>query len=324
MTAIQRRVLLASRDPGSANMLVGLHWLMNGGGSASLLEDYLTTLNLEADAKLTVRAWGPAVKVWQDYGAESIAAEPGEGSIEDEIILASNWLEQVDPHVVVTGLDDVDAVRTRALWVSAREKRIPIIVLADNETFLFDRCFDLDRVPFEPEMVVVSSQAARSGFETGMFPLEKLFVLPNLAQERIKSDDQSYNDLRKDWGAAKHHTVILFVSLVGAEMIEKGRIPPFDEKKMLDDLLEALSVGQLGLPDGPAIQDPFLIIRPHPREDISKFSWLETAKFPFPVIVSRAGRPKDAIYSTDWVAGRRSGVVDEAILRQARVYLMCD
>ncbi|RCK30571.1 hypothetical protein [Thalassospira lucentensis] len=324
MNAGMGPILMASRDPGSANMLVGLHWLLHKSQNGTLREKFLQILNVDQNAILRINAWGPAVKVWEHYGWAAHDVGEVETDQDQEFAWACQLVAVCAPSVLVTGLDDVDAIRTRALWMAATQQGVRVVVLADNDTYLLERCFDLDRRRFEPDIIVVSNERVREGFELENFPMKNVHVLPNLAHERIKADGEGFNDLRSEWGATTDQTLVLFVSLVGAEMIEKGRKPPFDETQMLYDLLASLEKKRLSLPAGPHVSKPFLVVRPHPRENISKFEWMKSAEFTFPVIVSSQGSPKDAIYSSDWVVGRKSGVVDEAILREAQVYLLGD
>ncbi len=318
------QLLFASRDPGSANMLAAFCWMLENKDLdvVKKLEPLCRGLTGYGLADLRgfpkrVFAWGAAREVWQrcifntpdltflDHETRDVSAMRVEVS---QLMEAAN-----SDLILLTGLDDVDGVRGRLFWEEARRLGGAVIALADNDKNISIRLTDASGSRFLPDQLLIHSDAALAD----VLHLGRNFVRlgPNFHILRTKNEAVDHYNCRPIWGVRETETVILFVSLVGREMRNTGRSVDFDEVVLLRRLIDSLKNGRFEDSSGPEIDLPRLVVRPHPREDITKFEWLSTAALPFPVLISAEGAPADAILSADWVVGINCAMLEEAEAR---------
>ncbi|WP_338186418.1 hypothetical protein [Thalassospira tepidiphila] len=323
-------LVFASRDPGSANMLAALFWMLgqNEDMVDIALERFVRAIDgysLEElrQSNKRVIAWGAAEQVWRREGVEGFDIFSA-GALEAHITReqVSKIFDQHRKQILITGLDDVDAITVRLMWEEARARGIPIIILADNDKNIAARLRDSKTNIFLPDKLLAPSPACiediqRSGLDIGFAEL-----CTNLHLFRMKLSPASFVDCRNNWGAASDETVVLFVSLVGREMVGLGRPVLFDEVVLLENVIASLEHGRLEEDLGPKVSKPRLIVRPHPREDLAKFDWLNQYQGSFPIVLSGAGSPTDAIMSADIIVGIQCAMLEEAQVRGQSVHFL--
>lgn len=276
-------------------------------------------------SKKRILAWGPAERVWRreklgPLKPDFLGAEASEPKLSPEEI--SEIFDRDGDKVLITGLDDVDGVTVRILWEEARKRGIPVVALADNDKNIAARLFDSKKNVFLPDRLLVPSLACiedieRNGLDSGFAVLCR-----NCHLFRMEVSPAIFKDCRKTWGAVSDETVVLFVSLVGREMSGFGRPVLFDEVVMLEKVVSALDSGRIEENSGPKIKKPRLVVRPHPRENTEKFDWLTQHQCSFPIVLSDAGSPTDAIMSADIVVGVPCAMLEEAQVRGQTVHFL--
>ncbi|KZB70933.1 MULTISPECIES: hypothetical protein [Thalassospira] len=329
----QLPVLLASRDPGAANTLVAFLKIYTSNNFPDLrgrLDGVLKNHSLPPMqlAKFHVLIWQSSVWAFNEGSSKcfeksriEIDQVGNEKSLEAEIEFAKNVVDRIRPELLITGLDDVDAVRVRALWAQARANNVPIICLADVNFNINIRLKDIKGEDFIPHLLIVpTSTESRSASAHEVFKTQRVVFFDQLHEATLDTDDSRSMDCREAWAVGKDATVILYPSLVGRELRGKGRNVEFDEVLTAERLARLIGEGkmdELGVTD--QIKNPHLIIRPHPRENAGKYSYMLEKEFGVLISVSDFGSAKDAMLSADYIIGLPGGFIAEARLRGCHV-----
>lgn len=313
----QRVLLLFSRDPGSTNRMIAVDWLAQTPTARvhCQLAAHLLFGQTDEVIKTHIFAEQFGVKNWQKNNINPAALPTSTGAIEKLLI------DQGVTHVI-TGLDDIDARTSRLLWQVARSQNIPVYLICDNDENLVMRLFSLEEKPFWPDLILTRHDDGDKELLEAGCPPDIIQQVPDLYhlyfQDMAK---KSHQDLRDLWQCSQDDQVILFISENAQEMAAHGRPAPFNEYDELDKLLSWLQNGQL--PDGTKLQNPILIIRPHPREAEGKFdAYLNQGNIR--LFISQDGAPKDAIQSCDYVVGMKSAFLNEAALLHKPVLSLLD
>lgn len=340
MQAKSQRFLIVARDPGATNSLVGLVWWVYRLRKGVLDEsrdilNAIQVLNLKSmlskspitidvQTSLACRGfWDDLLQEFPDISHYLRITVLEDREIDAELL---DVIFSPLPDVLISGLDDVDAKGSRCLQAGARDRGVPVICMADNHVNLAIRCKSAKNAEFFPDRLGVLAEEDKVELRSIGFPESFLFVVPNFHKLRLAVCDRAFVDCREHWGVREGEVVVLFPSLVGKEMELLGRKPPFDEVAILKRLVNQLANSK-SFPPGysefivPALQNIHLIVRPHPRENIAKFKWLEEAEG-VRITLSSYASSRDAILSTDWVVGIDCGLVDDAKVLGAKTYVL--
>lgn len=304
------KILFFSRDPGGTNQLVALRDILQGGGSGAQRAALFDLLGLTAAPEIIVVAKDYAGKVWTN---SHVAPENGDHIRREADVRALLAVHQ--PAQVITSTSHADDRTEQMVWAVAREQGVPTTVFLDSSHHLALR-FTSDRGEVvRPDRVSATEATAIAPLRALGFDRSAIFISGDLHQDYIKSRaaGQVRGTCRETWAAADGECLILFASNYMQEMQALGIAFAVTEFEGLDYLIDLITTGAISA-HVQGFNGPFrLIIRPHPKDRATKYAaYLEKSRAGFPIVVSDAGTPGEAILSADLVAGVGSSLLAEA------------
>ncbi len=318
-------LLLFARDPGSANQVLALYEMLTDQISgarpdsdspvASLVRRLATGRSI---SDIRVAASRAALALLGDAG---IAVEDWDSVRDIDAISARLADGQVAE--IVTGLSDRDDRTPQKLWFAAKALGARTTALLDDTTVAHRMArADLDqrfRLPdgelVLPSVIAAIDDQSRNALIAAGIPADTITVIGHLhihRFRRIAADmpEDSVRALRESWGAQDSDHVVLFASEPLREMAAEGKQRDVDELAVLTDLLERIRVGD-PITTNREPDSTIVVVRPHPREDDSKFAALPHDMKPR-TLVSRDGSSAQAILAADTVVGISSMMLVEA------------
>lgn len=319
------RFLLYSRDPGSTNQLVAaraaiLDWPPTWSPALSFLATLFSSLN-DDPVETYIIANAYAHDVWERSGTterhdwEKLRSP--DASLVDVQTVFSDILETQKITGVITGVEDIDEFDVRTLWLAARARDIPVVILFDAVHSPEVRLKGIGGVVFIPDLVVVPDNNIKNvlchqGVPESHICVARPGYLDYLSHTQCE-DAEMVATLRQKWRNSETQYIVLFASENTTEMTNMGREGRYSEHRVLTGLLEHLQSGY-GLGDqAPDTKHIRVVIRPHPRDPADKYSPYLNLKG-IDVIISADGSPTQAAQAADMVVGMDSALLEEAAL----------
>ena len=215
---------------------------------------------------------------------------------------------------IVTGTSDIDETGDLELWLAAAKEGLLSLCLLDRADESAARFKKRAVRPIFPNFIAVADEAMRDEAKAHGLPPERLLVVGNLRLSHIVSAMQRLNPdareiARREWGATEKCFCVLFASECGREAKSAGRPQNFDEIAALECLLEWSESDRFRV-DVSAGHQPRIIVRPHPRDQVSKYdAWISDR-------VALDGADHSAarsLVAADLVVGLESSLLEEAL-----------
>lgn len=293
-------IVAYARDPGSANMTIAalsaIRERPRGAVGARLAD--LFGIRGDAPIEAEIFASGPAAKAWSSAGRE--ARDPTQAVEAVRFALG-----------LLTGLDDVDDPVPRGLWRAARIAGVPSVAFCDNDVNLAVRLRD-SQGHVAPDFLFALSDAGRAEIAAAGVPAERVVIAENLhlaamARRRFELASRRAR-MRAHWGVDPGREVWLYAGVVRRELSHLRRTDPEDEVEVLRRLIARLAREP---------ENPYLVVRPHPRDPDGKYSAAfrpsDRAR------ETREGDSYDAIAGADVIVSLSAAVLDEARLLGRRI-----
>ncbi|HVW20871.1 MAG TPA: hypothetical protein VHC86_06615 [Opitutaceae bacterium] len=270
-------------------------------GGAEALAPVLASLSVDAGIQLENFAYNEGVGVLTRHGIAHRAA----GTVAEVI----RSLTGTGAAMLLTATSCNDKNWERTAIAEARRRGIPSIAVLDFWSNYAAR-FACGRgsPPIFPDLIVAMDERARLEMAAAGIPAEIIVVagqpaFDDLAAERAGFTAGHRSQLREEQGVPSTAMVALFASQPMQAATGEG--PGFDELEVLAATVHAFES---------AIQSngvrPWLVVRPHPRENCRKFADIRSDLVP--VVVSSAGTGRQAAMAADLVVGMNSALLAEA------------
>tara|TARA_B100000029_G_scaffold407532_1_gene408496 strand:- start:4017 stop:5069 length:1053 start_codon:yes stop_codon:yes gene_type:complete len=330
-------LMLFARDPGSANQILALKDLLEdeikqkqqslNPPMATLLKRLTKNLSI---SQIKFAASGPALS---QLRGEGLSPENWNCVNSPERARASLSRHQV--RRLITGLSDRDDHTPQLLWAAASYYGANTLALLDDTTVTHPAAVsDLNerfRLPngsmILPDTLGVINSGSRESLIKIGIPPSNIIVLGHLHLKRFKRlaatiSPEKIAKLRHYWGVGPNANVILFASEPLSEMAEFGKSRDKNELSCLRELIRRVESRDPIVVE-PSKNPTVIVVRPHPREYLEKFSGMKSDQLPR-VIISREGTSAEAILAADSVFGITSMLLVEAASLGRRAQSLID
>ena len=294
------RILAACKDMGGANILLPVVKRLRQ-------EKFDTTLIGYETSEAFFRQKGIAFNTISDFGL----SQANEKSM-------AELISKTEPSLVLLGTSANKSIE-KPLTEAARKQGIKTLAILDfwsnyRKRFVVDS--DKDFENYAPDYLAVMSQFAKTEATASGFRPGKVFVVGQphfdslqLVKSCFKKEEAAA--FKKSLGIAAEQKVILFLSQKSEETYgsrqESEAALGFSQTLVMQLLVKSLQ--RIGERHGKKF---VLVIKPHPAEDLQKFSSFEKMNNPT-IIVARKAETRQAILSSDFVVGMDSITLFEAL-----------
>lgn len=279
----------------------------DAGGAASVAP---VVALLQSNGSVAVRAvlYGQACAVWARHGLpfEEMPVAPSQATLAEMATKAAALL-------LGTSVNGLDYERRLAALVP--ERSVCVLDFWSN----YSARFELPgggRV--QPAVICVMDAQARDGMIAEGFDPRRLEItgqpaFDELATRRTRFTPVDAKRIRDTFGVGDGERFVLFASQPLASLRHqpawRTQAPPYDQHDVLRMLVRCLR--RLAATTGNPI---FLLVRPHPRENMDELAWVASSYSPLRVCVTAAGDGRDCALAADLVCGITSVFLLEACL----------
>ena len=263
---------------------------------------------------IRVLSYGEAIAAFRH---ENISVELCEQSFsENDAIL---WLKEAAPEVVLLGTDAARHVEKRVVR-AAKALGIPSVMYVDFWSNYSSR-FEDDKGRTVPDVVAVLDAEMETRLQTCGIDRGKLHITGSPALEKASLiadiDPTKVCSLRIAAGLPKECVCVLFVSSPSYINYVSGSVSEDRHNSVLNPIMELASA--LDSCKELWNRKVYLVVRPHPREDVSAFNEIRFGNIR--ILVEKEGTGLDWIAHSDLVVGLDTMLLVEAMM--ARRPVLC-
>lgn len=222
---------------------------------------------------------------------------------------AHSALEETKPDLLLTATSHNTQNWEKKFILSARNLGIPSVSILDfwsNYSLRFSD--ERGALSCLPDAIIIMDEQAKSEMIAEGFPEDRLLVMGQPAFDSLPRSKSAFTEnkkleLRHDLGVSSNEKLVVFVSQPLRQVLNGKTTLGFDEHEVLRDLIFAL--------EPLSEQSPIsLLIRPHPREEVSDYDKYHSDRIP--IQVSNDGESHSLYLSADLVVGMNSVALVEA------------